>query len=213
MHIQGYVPRIESPSAESFREQFANKNEPVVITGATDAWQARSRWTREYLEQTIGPRAVRVKESTNHIHPDLFSAGTTSVHTMTFTDYVSFIWSDDPARSKRYLTGDEIRIIGNYTERNSAFAPLMEDFQFPDYFDREKLNTCGFWLSADGLVASLHYDGDGCHNLNVQVKGKKRVLLFSPSEFLYPFKGTELPFGRANFSQVNIENPDLERFP
>jgi oxalate decarboxylase/phosphoglucose isomerase-like protein (cupin superfamily) len=213
MNIEGAVPRIESPSPETFRDAFAQTHKPVVITGATKGWKAHSKWTREYLETTIGPKTVRVKESSSHIHPDLFSSSPAPFQTMKFTDYVSLIWSNDPARNRKYLSGDEIRIISNYIENDPALSSLIEDFQFPNYFDRQRLNTCGFWLSAAGVLAALHYDADGSHNLNVQVRGKKRVLLFSPKEFLYPFPGTQLPAARSNFSQVNIENPDLKKFP
>jgi hypothetical protein len=213
MNIEGAVPRIESPSVAIFHQDFALAQKPVVITGATKEWKANSKWTREYLEKTIGPKIVRVKESMSHIHPDLFSGKTSPVQNMSFIDYVALVWSNDPTRNRKYLSGDEVRIVANYEEKDSAFAPLIDDFQFPDYFNREELNTCGFWLSAEGVLASLHYDGDGSHNLNVQVRGEKRVLLFSPKEFLYPFRGMQLPDGRANFSQVNIDSPDLKKFP
>jgi hypothetical protein len=87
MRIEGTVPRIESPTVLSFRESFALTHKPVVITGATKEWNAHYLWTREYLETKIGPKTVRVKDSSSHIHPDLFSGKSSSFETMKFTDY------------------------------------------------------------------------------------------------------------------------------
>jgi Cupin-like domain len=213
MKIEGAVPRVHSLSPATFREEFAAPHRPVVIRGSTTLWSASSKWTREYLEETIGSAEVRVKDSGSNMYPNLWSEMPTRSHAMKFTDYAALLWSDNPMRSRKYLSGDEAQIISRHRDKNSVFAALLQDFQFPDYFEREKLNTCGFWLSADGLIASLHYDADGSHNLNVQVRGRKRVLLFSPNECIYPFLVTQLSGRGANFSQVNIENPDYQRFP
>jgi lysine-specific demethylase 8 len=207
------IRRIEAPSEATFRELFLQPQKPVIISGATTAWRAHGRWTREYLEKTIGSKTVRVKDSGSHIHPDLFSGRTPRIATMRFTDYIDLMWSSDPKRNTKYLSGDETRFIRAYTQRDPALEPLLGDFELPTYFDRKRLHTCGFWLSALGTVASLHYDSDGSHNLNVQVKGKKRVLLFSPSEQVYPFLGTQPTCGHTNFSRVNIEDLDVRKFP
>jgi oxalate decarboxylase/phosphoglucose isomerase-like protein (cupin superfamily) len=212
MIIEGCVPRLESPTRAQFTERFMNPQTPVIISGATKHWKAHSAWTLDYLRLKIGRKQIRVKESATHLHPDLFSNIPSRYRESEFSEYIDLVASNSPERNKRYLSGDEIRILSDYTNVDPTFGLLRDDFETPGYFDREQIKTIGFWLSAQGVVASLHYDGDGCHNLNVQVKGKKRVLLFSPSQVLYPFSGLT-SVGPQNFSQVNIVNPDEGRFP
>jgi oxalate decarboxylase/phosphoglucose isomerase-like protein (cupin superfamily) len=213
MKIEGSVPRIVSPSKADFIQNFMLPQTPVVISGATKHWRALTEWTPEYLRTRLGDCRVRVKESVSKIYPDVYSATPTRHVDSTLGEYIDLIVSDDPARRHRYLSGDEIQILADYTRNNPALALLSQDFDVPNYFDREQLKTIGFWISADGLVASLHYDSDGSHNLNVQVKGKKRVLVFSPRQFMHPVSGIKPSFGSFNFSQANIEAPDEQRFP
>jgi len=216
MNIIGSVPRIEAPSLATFRNEFALPNKPVIICGATDGWKALFKWTREYLESAIGSTTVQVLDSSNHIHPELMSDNPMQIRyqSLEFTDYTSLIWSDDPARKTKYLVGNEGgRILGRHAKKvpASPFASLAEDFELPGCVDSENLNGCGFSLSSDGILTRLHYDYS--HNLNVQVVGRKRFLLFSDRQYIHPFLGTRLGDGPPSFSQIDIENPDLDRFP
>lgn len=211
MKVEGVVPKITAPTPAEFTEAFLNAQRPVIISGATAHWKAHSVWTLEYLRAQIGRKKVLVKESSSNIHPDLFSSAPSQRVESELGDYIKFISSDNPDRCKRYLSGDEVRFVADYTSVDSDLEPLSHDFETPQYCDREQIKTVGLWLSAQGVVASLHYDADGSHNLNVQVKGKKRVLLFSPNQMIYPFSGVN--GGAHNFSQVNILKPDDARFP
>lgn len=213
MRIDGSVPRIESPSREEFTEKFLIPQNPVVISGATRDWKAYTAWTLDHLKEVIGQRKVRVKESTTNVHPDLFSTSRGRLSEWEFGDYVDLISSDRLDRNKYYLSGDEIKFVSDYVKLDQSLAPLISDFVIPDYCDRDLVKTIGFWLSAQGVIASLHYDSDGSHNLNVQVKGKKRVLLFSPNQLLHPFGGIHMSQEAHNFSRINIRNPDESRFP
>ena len=213
MKIEGQVPRIKPPSRTEFNNEFVRPQKPVVIVGANRHWKAHSAWTLEYLRSKIGRNKIRVKQSPTNLYPDLFSGVPTQHVEVEFGEYIDLIASNAPDRNKKYLSGDETTILSNYKVLNPVLAPLRDDFDPPEYCDRDKIKTIGFWLSAQGVVASLHYDYDGSHNLNIQVKGKKRVLLFPPHQGLYPFSGFNQSHGAYNFSQVNIIHPDETRFP
>ena len=69
-----------------------------------------------------------------------------------------------------------------------------------------------FWMGSDESFTPCHYDSYGC-NLVAQLYGKKKWLLFSPtqSEYLSP---TRIPYEESSvFSQVNIRHPDHGKFP
>lgn len=69
-----------------------------------------------------------------------------------------------------------------------------------------------FWMGNCESFTPCHYDTYGC-NLVAQIHGKKKWTLFPPSQrdSLYP---TRIPYEESSvFSQVNIRNPDHEKFP
>ncbi|WP_158945018.1 cupin-like domain-containing protein [Granulicella sp. S190] len=212
MKIEGQVPRIESATKEEFVKNFVIPSKPVILAGATRKWKAYSEWTLDRLRSLIGEKVVRVKDSATGIYPDIFSGMQVGFSELKFSDYIDLIASNRPERSKKYLSGDDVRIVSNYSQTDSELSVLMNDIELPEYCDGA-INTIGFWLSAKGVVAALHYDGDGSHNLNAQIKGQKRVLLFHPSQSLYPFSGIQNSNGGHNFSQIDITRPDEARFP
>lgn len=68
------------------------------------------------------------------------------------------------------------------------------------------------WIGSDKAATPCHIDTYGC-NLVAQIFGRKKWTLFPPDEMpnLYP---TRIPYEESSvFSQVNITNPNLSRFP
>ena len=81
-------------------------------------------------------------------------------------------------------------------------------FGFPERSGDEST----IWIGSAEASTPCHVDTYGC-NLVAQIYGTKRWILFPPSETsnLYP---TKIPYEESSvFSQVNITNPDLTRFP
>eukprot|EP00041_Stephanoeca_diplocostata_P013714 m.242272 g.242272 ORF g.242272 m.242272 type:complete len:594 (-) comp19440_c0_seq1:267-2048(-) len=69
-----------------------------------------------------------------------------------------------------------------------------------------------FWFGTEDAVTQCHYDSYGC-NFVTQIHGRKRWIMFPPSESskLYP---TRMPYEESSvFSDVNIERPDAQRHP
>lgn len=92
-----------------------------------------------------------------------------------------------------------------------SFSPeFSREYQTPIYCHGKPYVRAKLWLGPVGTVTPLHWDVP--HNLVVQLTGRKRWLLFPPSQSraLYP-RG--LLFGMPNFSRVDPERPDLSRFP
>jgi len=66
------------------------------------------------------------------------------------------------------------------------------------------------WVAPEGTVTPLHFDIP--HNFLVQIRGKKRAVVFERGHFatMYP----ERPWSSVpNFSRVDPMRPDLKRFP
>jgi len=72
------------------------------------------------------------------------------------------------------------------------------------------LTTNSLFVGVRGVITPAHFDEQ--ENLFAQVYGRKRFVLFSPSEYecMYPYP-VHHPNDRQ--SQVNVHNPDLKVFP
>jgi oxalate decarboxylase/phosphoglucose isomerase-like protein (cupin superfamily) len=87
----------------------------------------------------------------------------------------------------------------------------LDDF-VPVGSDSADLGIVGVWMSGSGISCQTHWDIIGDHNMNFQIKGKKRFLLWEPMdghEHLYP-----VPYRFWNTSRIpDPDNVDLEQFP
>jgi lysine-specific demethylase 8 len=70
----------------------------------------------------------------------------------------------------------------------------------------ERLYTVWAWLGGPGARTWLHYDNNGCHNLNAQLTGEKTCVLFAPEHLarLKPFP-PEGANPAHNCSQLDID--------
>jgi lysine-specific demethylase 8 len=214
------VDRIVSTPAAF--ERFERSDTPVVITGALAGWPAIAKWSPDYLAALAGNVVIRFKLSATGAHPNfheatlarMFATGESSLG-----EFVTAITSDPGGH--RLFTGDErylVRIRDGVTAIDPELAPLYGDVALPSLIPPDRLYTVWPWLSGAGVRTWLHYDNNGCHNLNAQITGAKDCLLFDPSQLdrlaLFPPGG---PNPAVNCSQIDIHDPDLSatlaRFP
>jgi hypothetical protein len=214
MHVIHEITRITALDREAFQQRFERQCEPVIIENGAREWPAFTRWNPEYFVDRVGTVPVRVKKSTTSLHPDFTQDVPISYIRCSVGEYLDRILRGDPAeRARYYLSGDEVRLI-HRGEIDPTFAPLLADCPPLPHVPQSRLETMSLWVSAQGILAWLHYDGNGCHNLNVQVRGSKEVLLFHPNELprLYPQTSDERP-DMLSFSKVNVANPDFAAYP
>jgi hypothetical protein len=123
------------------------------------------------------------------------------MESMTFSQYIDRISSRDPAQEICYLAQQPVDVL---------FPPLMNDIKRPDYFKEKSHISTNFWFAGAGSTTPMHYDL--VHNLFGQVIGRKRFILYGPDQtrLLYPFPNSS-PI--SHFSRVDVDNPDLEKFP
>src|SRR5579859_6485584 len=217
------VARIEHPlPLAGFYLHYFSPRRPVVIRNRTLAdlgWQTE-RWTDAYLDEKAGGESVAVL--TSHNGND-FGLDKARYETMLFREFI--------ARAMSRAEGDEtlyLNLQDNAKDRLLE-APLLQlsgDFSVQPYFKDLMLRCMNLWMgnSRSEIVTPLHHDFND--NLYVVVEGRKHFSLFPPSEAanLYT-RGTLLGVegngtiryasmdGMPHLSRVDMEDPDLERFP
>lgn len=185
------VPRV---SLEDLADHVARET-PCIVAGGASTWPG-ARWTIASLTPRIGDLAIRCKRSRSHVHPDFGAPTLAEMFATEATTFRALFESfATPERATRLFTGDEqflVRVRDGQTTVHEPFRTLLDDVEIPE-IARTELYTIWAWFSGRGVHTGLHYDNNGCHNLNAQLAGRKRCRLYAPSELprmgLFPIGG------------------------
>lgn len=190
------IERISPPSPEVFESRYVKASRPVILEGAIGHWPAMQMWSREYFKSRFGERrvpAVRKKNGT------LYSAdGGLHYEQVRFADYVDSLAEAKPI--------DLYMLF-----RTHEYLPeLFDDIVRPQYCERARWYRSRFWFAGPDTKGPLHRDLPD--NLYAQVVGHKRFILLDKRltrmVHQHPFYS-----GTPNYSPVDAEAPDLERYP
>lgn len=191
------LERVEAPTGDEFVRRYLRPRRPVILTGLTAEWLAPPEWTLERMANRYGDARVVAAALANGTLIDDSSGGVLFGHVM-LREFVESLTR--PGVATHYVMAP----TWNFP------AAFQRDYQVPAYCIPAAHFRAKVWLGKAGTVTPLHRDVP--HNLHVHLSGRKRWLLFSPSESsrLYP-RG--LLSGMPNFSQVDPERPDANHYP
>jgi lysine-specific demethylase 8 len=211
------VERTAALDPRALALRLEREDRPLLISGATEHWPALATWSVEYLAAQLGHIQVEYKHSTGNAHPDFRQhtpARMFAREKASFGEFLRRISSGPESERARCLfTGDErflLRRRSGETTIDPELAPLLDAVVVPEFFSEQRLHTVWAWFSGRGVRTWLHYDNNGCHNLNAQVSGSKRCWLYPPEELarLHPFLlGGSNP--AHNCSAIDVEAPQL----
>jgi Cupin-like domain len=169
------------------REEFSHEylrgwGKPVVVTGATDDWAARGKWTFDFFAQRYGRETILAVD--NQIKP-------TVGRRLEFGEFL--IYCQCPSLS---ILGQVVTPHPLYASYRpfSKHPELLDDFRQFSFVEnsflqlrgelREWYNESFGWLffGPKGTVTPLHVDHFMTHSWLAQLVGRKRVLLCSPED-------------------------------
>lgn len=207
------IDRIHQPTPREFYQKYVRANRPVVITGITDHWQAMGKWSPEFfLTQYPEAKVVYTAWDSKGLTND--ATGYYRNRKRRTTTLGAFI---DAMNSPQQTSRDYVSQYPIFSELPQlkddigSLEPYMNIPQlYPAAVQSKVKKSPTFWLGPAGIVTPVHFDS--AHNLLVQIHGRKKLLLIAPcqSKLLY-YPGLDL--GHVNYSPVDVESPDLERFP
>ncbi|OAF69497.1 Jumonji domain-containing protein 5 [Intoshia linei] len=199
-HLWTHINRVRIPSIVNFKLQFFDKQVSTILTESMMDWPAfnKNKWSINYFNQICGYRNVPIEIGTK------YNDESWSQTMMQFYKYIQNCFeSNDNKKPMGYLA--QHRLLEQ--------IPILEkDVIIPDYcFVGNNLNQVDInsWIGPKGTISPAHTDPKD--NFLCQIVGEKLVYLFdtSQNDFMYP----EIEGLNKNTSRVNVEYPDLEKFP
>ena len=182
------VPRVP---AGAFRAPRCG-GAPRVVTGMAQHWQALRAWTPAYLKQVAGAQPVMVRETSGP--PRNFYQNMGEGGRLPFADYLDWVvetanGSDLRAIAARHADVAAITravcasgfTCSYYLDVTLAqlSATLLAEVDIPAWYRASPVDII-FWCGILGTSSGLHFDLRP--NCNVQVRGRKKFILFPPSQ-------------------------------
>ena len=196
------VERRSNLSYEEFVREYASVGKPVIITDAMKNWKALTKWTMDFFKSEYGSvKAFAMDYKAETSMKDRMSEQT--YVEISIADYIDVITS---SASDKLLYLSEFH-IGDHPE-------LWEDCEDPIYFNNwyKKIpltlfqkyinHSYDIHIGQKNTSVGLHYDSYHDTAWVAVISGQKQVVLLSPDQEKYLYKG-----------QVDCFNPDLEKFP
>ncbi|XP_048339679.1 tRNA wybutosine-synthesizing protein 5 [Sphaerodactylus townsendi] len=202
------VAQYSGVTQERFLQEIYPLRKPAVLKGI-DLGPCTSKWTVDYLSQTVGSKEVKVHVSAV---PQMdFLSKNFVYRTLPFDVFVKR--AAEAKHAEYFISEDEkyyLRSLGEDPRKDIAdlrrqFPLLADDIWVPEYFEKEQLFSTVFRIGSAGLQLWTHYDV--MDNFLIQVTGKKRVVLYSPRDAPY------LYLSGSKSEVLDVDMPNLKRYP
>lgn len=189
------VDRVKTISPEEFLENYVKPQKPVVIEQLTHDWPAYEKWSLSYFKEIAGEvevplydnRHVSAKNKVNQPHAK-----------MKMKDYVNLL--------KNRSTNYRIFLFNMMNE----VPELQKQYKMPNLGLKFLKKLPYLFFGAENSSVFMHYDIDFSNILHIHFEGKKRCIIYPPSETKFLYK---VPNALISLNEINFNDPDLEKFP
>jgi hypothetical protein len=188
------VPVYPDISPNDFQSHFVKPGLPVILRSVAGKWNATSKWNYDFFQTNAGN--ITVPLYNNEKSKPWESVNAADVY-MSFGEFLDLI-KNGPTQLRIFL----FNIFRHLPE-------LCNDFNYPDELLKGFLKKFPMlFFGGEGSVVHLHYDMDLSDIFLTQFQGRKKVLLFHPSESNKLYR---LPWMVQSF--IDPANPDLNKYP
>ncbi|CAN1209861.1 cupin-like domain-containing protein [Tumidithrix helvetica PCC 7403] len=196
---QQQIERRDKLTRQEFLENYYATSTPVILTGIMENWQALSLWSPEYLKANYGD--VEIEVQTNRNADALYEINVDRHRkNLLMRDYVDMIVHGGS-------TNDYYMVANNHNLDRDEMKSLIDQIElFPEYLDpKDTKGKTYFWLGPAGTITPLHHDP--ANLMMAQVYGRKHWKMIPPyyNHLIYNYRGV--------FSEVDLDNPDYDRYP
>ena len=194
LHLEP-IPRLKTISKKEFLENYVRPQKPVVIEHLVDDWPATQKWDLDYISQVAGEKVVPLYDDRPITSEQKFNEPHTE---MKMADYIELL----------KLKPTNYRIFLYHLLKEVPV--LQKDFRFPDLGLRFIKQLPTLFFGGQNSKVFMHYDIDFANILHFHFHGKKRCIIYPPSEGKYLYK---VPHALISREDIDFNNPDFEKFP
>ncbi|VVO19275.1 cupin-like domain-containing protein [Pseudomonas fluorescens] len=191
-------PRSEVTVSE-FQQRYLPYGIPLVISDALQDWPLFKLSREESLVHFAELQGITR-------HGDYVKKTFSTERDFRSTSMVDFIASLETPAVKG-ANGEPPAYMGN----NILPAQLMEQINYPPYFEQALFIAPRIWIGPKGTLTPLHRDDTD--NLFAQVWGQKTFTLAAPHHREALGTWSTSPEGGLDGCEVNPDAPDYQRFP
>ncbi|MBW0480033.1 hypothetical protein O181_019748 [Austropuccinia psidii MF-1] len=199
------IPQSNKLTIESWNDAIFHST-PIIFK-AMDIGDCKSLWTAEYLKTKIGKKkcSVHVSDQSSNLtwHDKNFS-----YKTMNFDKLLEQAFHTKTNNNQAIY----LRSLSNSPKQTSNFdkdfPELSQDFKIPKVMQEtvgDNLFSSVLRISSANMGLWAHYDT--YDNILVQIKGKKLIRMWHPSEII------NLYIKDSSSIIPDFDQPDLDRFP
>ena len=189
------IERVKNISKEDFYNNYVKKQKPVVIEQLTHDWPAFKKWNLNYIKEIAGEKTVPLYDD----RPVSYKDGFNEAHAkMKMSDYIDLLLKE-PTNYRIFL----YNLI-------KEVPSLNNDFKWPKIGLRLVKQLPMLFFGGENSRVFMHYDIDYSNILHFHFHGKKRCVLFAPSETPYLYK---IPHALISREDIDFDNPDFEKWP
>ncbi len=189
------IPRVKTISKKEFLNNYFKSQKPVIIEEGIKDWPAYSKWNLSYMSEIAGNKEVPLYDN-RHVN---YKDGFNEPHaTMKMKDYVALL-KKEPTNYRIFLWN----ILKEIPE-------LKNDYFYPDFGVRLIKSLPMLFFGGANSYTFMHYDIDLANIFHFHFEGEKEAILFDQDQTPYLYK---VPHSLITREDINISNPDIEKWP
>ncbi|MBF0263667.1 MAG: cupin-like domain-containing protein [Gammaproteobacteria bacterium] len=189
------VEKIDNINSEQFLSIYKKTTTPVVVTQLTQHWPARKQWSLEYIKNIAGNKEVPLYDSVPSTDRKHQHAPAVTMSLAQYIDHISNGHNDLRLFFYNFLT---------------EIPALTEDFSYPDIGLKFFKKLPVLFIGAAGTKVQMHFDIDWADIFLCHFGGKKKVILFPPSQTKNMY---HVPYSFSSLYDINYEQPDFNKYP